>query len=183
MSFLDEYKRLAELETDNEFPDHMEHDGLSESDRDMYEEVLNKMRSDMEKANEDMRKNAGSWGDVCEEVNGTIQNKTYKMNSEMLMNKLNEGNLKNAASKAEGGRMHGVSEPMGLFVEGFRCPKCGKLMYEEGSRFVCPGCGYNEESDGRHMQFYFVDNTYTRTPFFQDDNYHMCEMFRRANRK
>ena len=58
MSFLDEYKRLAESETDNEFPEQMEHDGLSESDRDMYEEVLNKMRSDMDKANEEMKKNA-----------------------------------------------------------------------------------------------------------------------------
>ena len=61
MSFLDEYKRLAESETDNEFPEQMEHDGLSESDRDMYEEVLNKMRSDMDKANEAMKKNAKSW--------------------------------------------------------------------------------------------------------------------------
>lgn len=181
MSFLDEYKRLAETETDNEFPEHMEHDGLSESDRQIYEEVLSKMRADMDKANEDMRKNANCWGDVCEEINGSIQNKTYKMNAEMLMNKMNEGNLKGVISKSEG-KMYAVSEPFGLFVEGFRCPKCGKLMYSEENRFVCP-CGYNEEGNEKRMQFYFVDNTYTRTPLAKEDNYRMCEMFRKANKK
>ena len=182
MSFLDEYKRLAEAETDNEFPEHMEHDGLSESDRDMYEEVLNKMRADMDKANEDMRKNAGSWGDVCEEVNGTIQNKTYKIDTDKLMGQMNKKSLDSIVRTGDG-KMKNVSEPMGLFVEGFRCPKCGKLMYENGNVFVCGGCEYSEESEGRHMQFHFVDNTYTKTPFAPEDNEKMNAMFKRASQK
>lgn len=183
MSLLDEYKNLVGEETDNEFPEHMEHEGLTESDREMYETVLSQMRSQMEQANEDMRKNAKSWGDVCE-VEGTgITNKTYKMNGEMLMNKLNEQSLQHAASKSEGGRMHGVSEPMGLFVEGFRCPKCGRLMFEEENIFVCPACSYKEESEGKHMQFYFVDNTYTKTPFPTEINNTFVQMFTKGNKQ
>ena len=168
MSFLDEYKRLAESETDNEFPEQMEHDGLSESDRDMYEEVLNKMRSDMDKANEEMKKNAKSWGDVCHTTeNGGIQNNTYKMDEAMLRSKV---------IQTPDGKMRPVSEPLGLMVDTFRCPKCGKLMYEYNGKFECRNCGYSENSDS-HMQFYFIDNTYSKTPLPSYYNDKLCQAF------
>ena len=184
MSLLDEYKKLTEDgSVDNDFPENMEHEGLTEDDRVLYEDVLNKMRADMDKANEEMMKSTKSWGDVCEEVDGRIQNKSYRLNEEMLMNKLNQGTIQSAASKSEGGRMHGVSEPIGLFVEGFRCPKCGRLMYEEDGQFVCSNCGYSENGNGLHMCFSFVDKTYTKTPLAPEDNELFVGMFRRVNEK
>ncbi len=179
MSFLDEYKRLAKAETDNEFPEHMEHDGLSESDRGMYEEVLNKMRADMDKANEDMKKNSGSWGDVCEEVNGNIQNKTYAMSEEIKQKRTNYGNQKPIIYGD--GTTKRVSEALGLYFDGYRCPKCGRVMYEEPEAFVCGSCGYSETRDGRNIQFYFIDSSFVKTSFAPEDNERMNAVFRRAN--
>ncbi len=178
MSLLDEYKNLVGEETDNEFPEHMEHEGLTESDREMYETVLSQMRSQMEQANEDMRKNARSWGDVCE-VSGTgIENKTYKRTEEMLRQSQNTPHPQYGTGKA-----FAVSEPFGLAVDGFRCPKCGTLMYENGGEFVCPSCEYKEETDGRHMWFNFVDNKYRKTPFPTEVNDTFIQMYIRGNKQ
>ena len=181
MSFLSEYKRLAESETDNEFPEQMEHDGLSESDRDMYEEVLNKMRSDMDKANEEMKKNAKSWGDVCHTTeNGGIQNNTYAFSEEMR--KKNRTNYGNQQPIVNGdGTTRRVSEPLGFYIDGYRCPKCGRLMYGDNGEFICGGCGYSEAKNGRTIQFCFIDSSYIKTPFAPEDNESMNAMFRRAN--
>ena len=183
MNLLEEYQKLMEAETDNEFPEEMQHDGLSESDRNVYEEVLNKMRADMDKANEEMRKNSKSWGCICKEVNGSIQNKTFKLNEDMLLEKLNRQELQSNASKSNGGNMRAVSEPIGFMVEGFRCPKCGRLMYQNGNMFVCPSGDYTEETGGKEMRFYFVDSTYTKTPLSYEDNKYMCDIFNRAHNK
>jgi rubrerythrin len=181
MSFLDEYKRLTESETDNEFPEQMEHDGLSESDRGMYEEVLNKMRADMDKANDDMKKNAKSWGDVCHTTeNGEIHNNTYALSEEMRKkNRVNYGSQQPIVNGD--GTTRRVSEPFGLYIDGYRCPKCGRLMYEEPDAFVCGSCGYLESRAGRTIQFHFIDSSFVKTPFAPEDNERMNAMFRRAN--
>ncbi len=130
------------------------------------------MRAEMEKANEDMRKKSSSWGDVCQEVNGEIQNKTYKMDETMLRSKV---------AQTPDGKMRPVSEPCGFMFDGFRCPKCGKVMYEDNGMFECGNCGYAEASDA-HMQFYFVDNTYTKTPLPYEYNSLLCEIFAKGNK-
>ncbi|MBP5723701.1 MAG: hypothetical protein J6X18_09045 [Bacteroidales bacterium] len=176
MNLLEEYQKLVNGETDNEFPETMQYDGLSEGDRDMYEEVLNKMRADMDKASKDMRKKSSSWGDVCEEVNGEIQNKKYKMSEDMIRQR-------NAAQFGQFGKMVSTFEYFGLSAETFRCPKCGKVMYEDGEQFVCSSCGYSEESNGRHTKFYFTDKEYNRIPLAVQDNDFFVQMIRRANKE
>ena len=176
MGLLDKYQNLLNEESDNKFPEGIEQTyGLTEDDREMYEKVLNDMRAEMEKANEDMRKKSSSWGDVCQEVNGEIQNKTYNINDEIRA-KMNENVVRSQTVQSPDAKMHPVSEPFGFFVEGFRCPKCGRLMYQDGGKFVCKNCGYSEESDAC-MQFYFVDNTYTKVPLPALYNNKMCEAF------
>lgn len=168
MSLLEQYQNILNEETDNKFPEGIEQAyGLTEDDREMYEKVLGDMRAEMEKANEDMRKKSSSWGDVCQEVNGEIQNKTYKMDETMLRSKV---------AQTPDGKMRPVSEPLGIMVDTFRCPKCGKMMYEYNGKFECRNCGYAEESDA-HMQFYLVDNTYTKTPLPQYYNDKLSQLF------
>lgn len=172
MGLLDEYKNLTNEMEDNQFPEDMQYDGLTENDREMYEQVLKNMREDMSKANEEMKKNSSSWGNVCKEVNGSIHNNTFKMSEEMLRSKL-------AASS--NGKMKAVSEPIGFMIEGFRCPQCGRLMYEEDGKYECPGCGYSEESE-KHMRFVIIDSTYTKIPLPNEYNTELCEFFRKANK-
>ena len=173
MSFLDEYKNLMSEETDDtQFPDEMLHDGLTENDREIYEQVLKNMREDMNKANEEMKKNSSSWGNVCEEVNGSIQNKTFKMDENMLREKM---------MNTYGGKMKLVSEPIGFMIETFRCPQCGRLMYEENGMFTCSNCGYSEESNA-HMSFKLCDSTYTSLPIPQEYNNILVEIFRQSNK-
>lgn len=180
MSFLDEYKRLAESETDNNFPEQMEHDGLSESDREMYEEVLSKMRSDMNKANEEMKKNAKSWGDVCHATeNGRIQNSTYALSEEMLKSRTSHEPKNQFVN--EDGTTKRVSEAIGFYVDAYRCPNCGRMMYEANEKFVCGSCGHSEATAGRRIQFYFYDSSFAKTPFASEDNESMNAVFRRAN--
>ena len=179
MSFLDEYKNMIGNDTNNDFPETMEYDGLTENDREMYEEVLGQMRADMDKANEEMRKKSGSFGKVCEEINGRIKNNTYKLNEEMLRSKLNEKSLQSYVD--QNGKMRPVNEPFGFMIDSFRCPKCGKLMYEENGSFICGSCGYTEETD-LHMKFYFIDNTFTKTPIPEPFNTMLCEAFADSNK-
>lgn len=159
MNLLDEYQKLLSDETDNEFPDEMQNDGLTESDRALYEEVLSQMRSDMDKANEEMKSKSPTWAKAIAANDGSVKNKTYKMTDEMLKNKV--------TGRSEG-KMMLVSEPIGLYVEGFRCPKCGNLMYDDESRFNCSVCGYTEETDFR-MKISFIDSTYNKIPI--DEQY------------
>ena len=147
MNLLEEYQKLMETETDNEFPEEMQHDGLSESDRNVYEEVLNKMRADMDKANEEMRKNSKSWGTICEEVNGSIQNKTFKIDNEMMNKVKNTYKVEPHSLTSTGVKMYRVSEPIGFFIDGFRCPHCQRLMHVENESYVCSVCGYPTIND------------------------------------
>lgn len=172
MSFLDKYKDVANEMENNQFPENMQYNGLTENDREMYEQVLKNMREDMNKANEEMKKNSSSWGNVCKEVNGSIQNNTFKMNEEMLRSKF-------AAST--NGKMKAISEPIGFMIEGFRCPQCGRLMYEENGKFECSGCGYTEESES-HMRFVIIDSSYTKMPLPSEYNEQLCEIFRKTNK-
>ena len=173
MNLLEEYQNLIEEEnTDNKFPESMQYDGLTEDDREMYEKVLKEMREGMDKANEDMKKKSSAWGDVCQEVGGKIENKTYKFS---------EGLLRSKTQQNANGKMRPVTEPIGFMVDGFRCPKCGRLMYQNGSQYDCSGCGYTEDSK-IGMQFYIVDNTFTKTALPQEYNNTLCEIFRQANK-
>ena len=169
MSVLEEYqKQIENPATNNEYPEEMQYDGLTESDRKLYEEVLNKMRSGMNKANADMKKNSLFKGSIVDEVDGIIQNKKFRKTEEM-------------ATAYKTGNMYTVSEPISLFLEGYRCPHCGRLMLEDGMddngliKYSCQNCGYTEETPSQ-MHFSF-GSSYIKIPISEQYGKILREIF------
>ena len=165
MNLLKEYLKLAEDETNNEFPEEMQNEGLTEEDRELYEEVLAKMRNDMDEATQRMKEG------IYTDSSGSIENKSYKLSDEMK---------RFSNPQYENGKMKFVSEPIGFCIETYRCPKCGRLMFENDNKFYCSNCGHNE-SGNEHMRFVLVDSTYTKIPLGEEYNETLCEMFKKAN--